>query len=45
LRLAGAGQQFSYFQLRFLPRASHPTACAMRFVRVSARFASAIHSI
>ena len=38
-------QQFSYFQFRRLPLASHRIVVATRFCRVSGRFASVIHSM
>ncbi len=38
-------QQFSYFQFRPFPTASHSIVVATRFCRVSSRFASVIHSM
>src|SRR3954464_611133 len=42
--LEGPTQQFSYFQLRRLPCASHSTVWVSLFARVSGRFASVTHS-
>src|SRR6185369_82602 len=39
-----SAQQFSYYQFRRFPSLSHSSAVAIRFCRVSSRFASAIHS-